>query len=258
VILASATAPTMRGQAAAPGSMKSSNGVPVLDIHGDDLKANALAGTLFAYGIHPLIEGQTELKLVLADANLDGLLSDLGENQHTASGRLWMEGHVAGSLAHANTLSGAGNIWLREANFYKMPVMTHLFRALSVKPPDDGAFESADVQFRLDGDRVPIDRISLDGDIISLRGSGWTNLRREIQLDLYAYVGNRSPMAAILGPLVSQNDNATMLQLEVTGTTDKMKFRRTIPLMGTSLNQIFPERVTTGTETHSPTVRTKK
>jgi hypothetical protein len=217
--------------------------LPTLDIRQDDLKAKTLSGTLFVHGTHPLIEGQTELKLALADADLEGFLADLGENHTSASGRLWIEGRVAGSLMHANTLSGTGNIWLRQANFYQMPVMTRLFRVLSVKPPDDGAFESADVQFRLDGDRIPIDRISLDGDIISLRGSGWTNLRREIELDLYAYVGNRSPMAAILGPLISQNDSATILQLEVTGTTDRMEFRRNIPLMGSSWQQIFPDRV---------------
>jgi hypothetical protein len=222
-----------------------SKDLPLLDIRDDDLKAKALSGTVYAHGTHPLIEGQTELKLALADADLAGLLGDLGENHDSTSGRLWIEGRLAGSLMHANTLSGSGNAWLRQANFYQMPVMTRMFRVLSVKPPEDGAFESADVQFRLDGDRIPIDRISLDGDIISLRGSGWTNLRREIQLDLYAYVGNRSPMAVVFGPLISQNDSATMLQLEVTGTTDKMEFRRNIPLMGTNLQQIFPERVAT-------------
>ncbi len=248
VVLASANAPLRPerpNQALLEATRRAADSkeMPILDVRDDDLKAKTLSGTLSVYGTHPLIDGQTELKLALSDADLVGFLGDMGENHNTASGRLWVEGRVAGSLMHTNTLSGSGNVWLREANFYQMPVMMRLFRALSVKPPGDGAFESADVQFRLDGDRIPIDRISLDGDIISLRGSGWTNLRREIQLDLYAYVGNRSPMAAIFGPLVSQNDSATMLQLEVSGSTDKMEFRRSIPLMGTSLQQIFPERV---------------
>ena len=249
VVLASATTPVLRStqnptSAIQPNSKLSRTAdTPILDIRDDDLKAKTLSGTLFVHGTHPLIEGQTELKLALSDANLVGFLADMGESHNTASGRLWIEGRVVGSLSHANTLGGSGNAWLRQANFYQMPVMAKLFRALSVKPPEDGAFESADVQFRLDGDRIPIDHISLDGDIISLRGNGWTNLRREIQLDLYAYVGNRSLMAAIFGPLVSQNDNATMLQLEVSGTTDKMEFRRNIPLMGTSSQQIFPDRV---------------
>ena len=237
VVFASATMPI------APVHTARASELPSLDVRDDDLKAKTLSGTLSVHGTHPLIEGQTDLNLALSDANLVGFMADMGENHTTASGRLWIEGRVAGSLNHANTLSGSGNAWLRKANFYQMPVMTRMFRVLSVKPPADGAFESADIQFRLDGDRIPIDRISLDGDIISLRGNGWTNLRREIQLDLYAYVGNRSPMAALFGPLVSHNDNATMLQLEVSGTTDKMEFRRNIPLMGTNLQQIFPDRV---------------
>ncbi len=214
--------------------------LPKLDVRDDDLQAKTFAGTLKLHGTHPLLEGQTEVALSLMDADLSEFLADVGENHGEADGRLWVDCRLAGSLMHANTLSGNGRAWLRQASFYQMPVMAHLFRALSLKAPEDGAFESADVDFRIDGDRIPIDRISLDGDIIALRGSGWTNLRRELQLDLYAYVGNSSPIGAIFGPLVSQNDNATMLQLEVTGTTDQMKFRRAIPLIGTNLQQIFP------------------
>ncbi|MCY2975211.1 MAG: hypothetical protein NTW52_11165 [Planctomycetota bacterium] len=216
---------------------------PLLDIQSEDLHANSLSGTVHMYGIHPLIEGQTELQVVLQDADLHGLLADLGESNPQAQGRLWVQCKLVGSLMYSNTLGGAGNAWLRDANFFEMPTMLRLFRVLSVKPPDDGAFESADVEFRIDGDRVPIDRISLDGDVLSLRGSGWTNLRKELQLDLYAYVGRRSALAAMFGPLVSQNDSATMLQVEVTGTSDNPQFRRSFPLMGNSLQQVFPERV---------------
>ncbi len=225
------------------GTGQASHDLPTLDDNPQDIHASTLAGTLRLYGIHPLIEGQTELELALIDSNLGNFLADIGENHGQADGRLWLQCRLAGSLMHTNTLSGVGQAWLREASFYQMPVMTRLFRALSLKPPDDGAFESADVQFRIDGDRIPIDRISLDGDIIALRGSGWTNLRRELQLDLYAYVGNRSPIGALFGPLVSQNDSATLLQLEVTGTTDRMDIRRAIPLIGSKWQQIFPERV---------------
>jgi hypothetical protein len=216
---------------------------PQLATHDGDLHAKTFDGTLKLYGVHPLLEGQTEVGLALLDARLAEFLADLGENHGNAEGRLWLEAELVGSLMHSNTLSGRGRAWLREASFYQMPVMTHLFRALSVRAPDDGAFESADVEFRIDGDRFPIDRISLDGDIIALRGNGWANLRRELHLDLYAYVGNKSALGAIFGPLVSRNDNATLLQLEVTGTTDQMKFRRAIPLIGSNLQQIFPERV---------------
>jgi hypothetical protein len=226
-----------------PWTMLSNEQLPQLDTNSSDLKASTLAGNLFLYGSHPLLEGRTELNLALVDADLAAFLADIGEGQNQADGRLWMQCQIVGSLTHTNTLSGTGQAWLRQANFYQMPVMTRLFRVLSVKPPDDGAFESADVLFRIDGDRIPIDRISLDGDIISLRGSGWVNLRRELRLDLYAYIGNHSPMAAVFGPLISQNDSATMLQLEVTGTTDQLDFRRGIPLMGTNFQQIFPERV---------------
>ncbi len=216
---------------------------PKLDISEQDLQSKTLSGILTVYGTHPLLEGRTELKVTLSDASLYQCLSELGESHPAAEGRLWIECQLAGSLMHANTLGGVGQAWLRDANFYEVPVMARLLRVLSVRQPDAGAFESADVQFRFDGDRIPIDRISLDGDIVSLRGSGFTSLRRELQLDLFAYVGNRSALAAVFGPLVSQNDNATMLHLEVSGTTDNPQFRRSLPLVGTTLQQVFPDRV---------------
>jgi len=217
---------------------------PLLDIRNDDLHAKGLSGTLHLHGVHPLLEGQTEVQLVLQDADLQGLLADLGDSTTQAKGRLWAQGKLVGSLLYSNTLGGSGNAWLRDANFFELPAMMKLFRVLSVKPPDEGAFESADVEFRVDGDRIPIDRISLDGDVMSLRGTdGWVNLRKEIQLNLDMYVGRQSALAAVFGTLVSQNDNATILQVEVTGTTDNPQFRRSFPLMGNSLQQVFPDRV---------------
>jgi len=241
--LASAANTNLSTIDATPGFWRTAT-PPSLNIVSEDLHAKALSGTIHIHGVHPLLEGQTEVQVVLQDADLEGLLADLGESSQQARGRVWVECKLIGSLLHSNTLGGSGNLWLRDANFIELPVMLRLFRVLSVKPPDDGAFESADVEFRIDGDRIPIDRISLDGDVMSLRGKdGWVNLRKEIQLNLDMYVGRRSALAAVLGTMVSQNDNATILQVEVTGTTDNPQFRRSFPLMGNSLQQVFPDRV---------------
>ena len=63
--------------------------------------------------------------------------------------------------------------------------MVKLVRLLSISP-GQGAFDSADIKFGIDGDRLPIHELVLDGDILSMRGSGWVNMRRELHLDLFA------------------------------------------------------------------------
>ena len=102
--------------------------------------------------------------------------------------------------------------------------MIKLFRVLSVSP-GQGAFDSADIQFGIDGDRLPVHELVLDGDIVSLRGTGWVNMRRELHFDLSANVGRRSLLGSVIRPL-SSSPAATLMQIEVNGTTMEPQIRR--------------------------------
>ena len=107
--------------------------------------------------------------------------------------------------------------------------MINLFRVLSVSP-GQGAFDSADIQFGIDGDRLPVHEIVLDGDIVSMRGAGWVNMRRELHLELFANVGRRTLVGSLFSPL-SSSKAATLWQIEVNGTTSAPQIRRAMPLM---------------------------
>lgn len=191
--------------------------------------AQALAGDLELSGVYDLATGRMRLEANLHRANLRELLMDLGQSRPQADGLLNADLVLTGLPSSPHTLSGVGSLTLRSANLYRLPLLVQLFRLLSIRLPEERAFESADIQFRIDGDRIPLDKIALDGDVISLRGSGWTNFRRELYLDLYTYVGSRGTLAALLGPLVSQ-DNATLLRIEVEGMADNPSMRRSLPL----------------------------
>lgn len=177
-------------------------------------------------------------RLRLVDADFHGLLVDLGETHTEVSGSLSVQCDLFGSLTHTVSLKGAGNAWLRGANLYELPVMIKLLRALSVHP-DQGAFDSADVAFSIDGDQIPIHKLELDGDLVSMRGSGWVNLRRELSLDMYANVGRRSIVGAMMRP-ITQNRGANLMRIEVSGTTSDPQIRHTMALMN-SLEQVLPE-----------------
>ncbi len=191
--------------------------------------AQALAGDLELSGVYDLGTGRMRLEANLQRANLRELLMDLGQSRPQADGLLSADLVLTGLPSSPHTLSGVGSLTLRSANLYRLPLLVQLFRLLSIRLPEERAFESADIQFRIDGDRIPLDKIALDGDVISLRGSGWTNFRRELYLDLYTYFGSRGTLAALLGPLVNQ-DNATLLRIEVEGMADNPSMRRSLPL----------------------------
>ena len=95
------------------------------------------------------------------------------------------------------------------------------------------------VEFGVDGDRLPIHELVLDGDLVSMRGSGWVNLRRELHLDLLANVGRRSLLGTVVGPL-SSSKAAALWQIEVNGTASDPQIRRPISIMN-SLDKVRQE-----------------
>jgi hypothetical protein len=211
---------------------------PTLDIRDSDLRARTLSGTLFLSGVEPLNGDRSRYRVRLVDADFHGFLVDLGETHTQASGRLSVQCDLSGSLYNTEALEGSGRAWLRGANLYELPAMIRLFRLLSVRP-DQGAFDSADIAFTIDGDRIPVHELELDGDLVSMRGSGWVNLRRELYLDLYAHVGRRSLVGAMVRPL-TQHRAANLMRIEVSGSTSDPQMKRSMPLME-SLEQVLPE-----------------
>jgi hypothetical protein len=221
-----------------PNEVRPNRVVPLLDTKDTDIKARALSGTVFISGVEPLDGNQrAKYRLRLVDANLHGFLVDLGESSTDATGQLSIQCDLQGALTNTAALEGQGRGWLRDANLYQLPVMIRLFRMLSIKP-GQGAFDSADVQFSIDGEQIPIQELMLDGDIVSMRGSGWVNMRREIHLDLFANVGRRGLMGALYHPL-NQTNAGKLWQIEVNGTTSDPQMRRPISLMN-PIDRVLP------------------
>jgi hypothetical protein len=205
--------------------------LPPLDVSEKDIKARALGGTLFLSGMEPLDGKRSRYKVRLIDSHVRDCLLDLGETNPQANGRLWMQCDLNGSLTNLTAIEGEGMAWLREANLYQLPVMVRLFNLLSIRP-DQGAFDAGDIKFSVDGDRIPIEEMQLDGDLISLRGNGWVNMRRELQLNLQASVSKRTIVGALMHPLAAKN-TPNFFMIEVSGTTSNPQLKRSVPLMNT-------------------------
>lgn len=210
--------------------------VPTLDIKDTDIRARSLSGTVFLSGTEPFaLNERARYRFRLVDADLHGFLVDLGETNTITSGRLSIQCDVNGALTNTSSLEGQGQAWLRRANLYELPAMIRLFQLLSINPKQ-AAFDSADVQFSIDGELFPIQNLTLDGDIVSMRGSGWVNLRREVHLDMFANVGRRG---GIFRP-ISNASGAKLWQIEVDGTTNDPQIRHHRMFMNT-FDKVLPE-----------------
>lgn len=203
---------------------------PALDVTAHDVTAETLSGKLFVSGIEPLDGRRARYQVRLVEANLKDCLLDLGEPNPQTNGNLWMQCDLTGSFTNLSSMEGKGNVWLRNANLYQLPIMIRLFNLLSVRP-DQSAFDAVDISFGIDGDRIPIEKLSLDGNLVSLTGTGWVNMRRALYLNLDANVSRRTIVGAVMRPL--QGDYpSNLFRIEVTGTTTDPIVRSNVALMG--------------------------
>lgn len=212
-----------------------------------DISANALAGVLSASGSGQLDTGRFQLKSKLVDADFRCMLQDLGVTTAPTDANCNVELAISGIPWEPQTYSGNGAVHLRDAKLYELPIMIRVLRALSVAPTDKAAFHTADVNFEIDGDQIPID-LECNGDLLSLKGNGMTNFRKDLDLEVYSYVGGRVPVSSVFAPIVREASYASFMSFHVSGTMDSpVVGRATLPQLN-RMQQIFPEKVA-GAET---------
>ena len=196
--------------------------------------ARPLSGQLF--------EGKflSEGRVVIGDSmsysvlfNLNG--GDLAQfarefepNVRNVAGKINAGIHLGGVGRKMETLEGSGVIQLREANIYELPNMMRLLRELRIREvdPKSGAFSSADVKFRLQGNTVFLDPLIFDGNAFNLHGNGTMRLdNRTVDLTMKARLGNRQSQIPILSPVVGGVVDQ-IVQLSVQGPLSEPTFSR--------------------------------
>lgn len=205
-----------------------------------EMTADALTGKLTLAGEGNLTNGKLILDARLAGAELSGLLRDVGVERASTQARCDAQLNFSGIPWDTQAWTGDGEVHLTNAKLFQLPFMMRLLGTAAVNADDDSAFQTADIHFDIDGDKIPL-KIKCEGEVLRLRGEGSTNLRREIDLELYSYVGRR-PIYSVVSPLLTESRYATFMLIEVGGTLDNpVMQRRPFPQIEATLQQIFPE-----------------
>jgi hypothetical protein len=154
------------------------------------ITANLFGGTFNADGWVVLgREPYYGVKATLTDADLARCAQQLAAGRHNLRGRVLATVLLKGSGFTRNTLSGKGEIHLSEGDVYQLPVMLSLLKILSIRPPDQNAFSTASINYRIEGEHIYFDRIDFEGDAISLLGKGQMDFQSQIALTFSAKVG---------------------------------------------------------------------
>jgi hypothetical protein len=153
--------------------------------------------------------------------------------KETISGRNCLRGKIAGVVdlrgrgRSLNALAGRGQIRLREADIYELPLMIALLKILSIREPDQTAFSKSAIDFRIKGNHIYFDRIDFNGDAISLLGKGDMDFQSNIDLAFHAVVGRDEFRVPVISGLLGGASQQIML-IKVRGTVEHPKTSRDV------------------------------
>jgi len=177
------------------------------------------------------------LRATLSQADLSRLAQEVLAGRQNLRGKITATVNLRGAGRSLNALGGQGTIQLREGNVYELPLMIALLKILSIRPPDQTAFSTADIDFRIEGEHIYFDpdSIHFNGDAISLRGSGEMDFQQSIRLTFHAIVGRGTwniPLVKELFTGASQQ----IMQIHAGGTLQDPEIRKEpFPVVGQAL-----------------------
>ena len=145
-----------------------------------------------------------------------------------------MKGVLTGNLQLTATTGkpasrkATGKLHITRAKLYRLPILLGFLHVINLTLPGDSAFNAADVEYYLKGDRLVFRKLYLQGSALSMLGAGTMEMKTK-KLNLTFLVGPArelpaSPVREFLEGIASQ-----LVTIRVTGTLAKPKVR-TVPL----------------------------
>jgi hypothetical protein len=182
-----------------------------------------------------------QIDLALGAADLARFVNEHGgpaDMNGKVSGRL----SLSGAGLSLQSLNGAGELHVVDANIYKLPVLVSMLKVpnLRNRTPDTTAFHSCDMKFTVQGDRLYFEQLNLLGDAVSLYGKGESGFDRRLNLVFYTLLEPAMPIP--LWKTIAGQVSQQTLQLNVVGTWDDPDVRPdTLPGVSQWMEQIQTE-----------------
>jgi hypothetical protein len=226
---------------------KQENGAAVSQDTGPAQPPRPVTASLFGgtFGVNGWVvlapEPYYVVNATLADADLARCAQQLAAGRHNLRGRILATVDLKGSGFTRNTLSGKGGIRLSNLDVYQLPAMLSLLKILSIRPPDQNAFSSAAIDYRIEGEHIYLDRVIFDGDAISLSGKGEMPSPSEVALTFSAKVG-RGEFDIPLVKQVFRGASEQLLLIHVDGPIQEPRVRKeALPAVNEAIQHLRDE-----------------
>ena len=147
---------------------------------------------------------------------------------------------LRGSTGQYGMREGTGEVFVRETQVCKLPIMLAVFRVLNLAP-DENAFHDGWLKYSLAGDELTFQRIDLQGSALSFIGGGRMNLR-DRRLDVILLAG--SPVRLRVPILTELLEGAArdLMEVRVTGTPEAPRIApQSLENLSEVLKALFPE-----------------
>ena len=157
--------------------------------------------------------------LTMRDALLERYAELYLPNQHDLRGIMTGEAELSGRGNSTRNLTGRGQLLIRPAALYQLPVMLAVIKQLNGGSPNNTAFDEAQAFFKIENNQFVFDQVDLKGAALNLKGFGRVRFDRRIMFDFFSTVPRARAPLAILQQVVGQ---ATVGWMGVTvrGTLD--------------------------------------
>ena len=179
------------------------------------------------------------LEATLDNGSLKAACREIGSQLENIEGRSFAAVRIAGDSTGSHSHRGEGKIQLRQAKIYELPVFLQTLKTLKIRPAEKHAFDTANMDFVIQGETIDFKKLEFLGDAISLIGNGKMNIDWDIDLNFYSIFGRNRINIPLISELYRAGSQKA-LWINVTGKLDNPKTNRhVLPQLNNSLQQIF-------------------
>ena len=189
-------------------------------------------------------KGEFYLQATLDNGSLKAACREIGSQLENIEGRSFAAVRMAGDYTGTHSHRGDGTIQLRQAKIYELPVFLQTLKTLKIRPAEKHAFDTANMDFVIQGETIDFKKMEFLGDAISLIGNGKMNIDWDIDLNFYSIIGRNRINIPLISELYRAGSQKA-LWINVTGKLNDPKTNRhVLPQLNNSLQQIFqPQQV---------------
>ena len=181
------------------------------------------------------------LDATLSHGDLARLAQEVLPGRQDLQGDILAGVELWGTGRSLNLLGGRGKIQTRRANVYELPLMAALVKLVRIRQPDKSAFGNSDIDFRIEGNHIYVDRIAVSGDPISLVGNGEMNFQGDVRLALHTMVGRAEPKLPVVQQILGGASQQILL-VHVGGTLQNPEIsKQALPGLNQALQQLQGE-----------------